>query len=101
MEKFKFEIGERVTFFWNFTGHSLEAKDATAKEIEDAGVWFEFDGEDDESFVAYEEMHLFLRSSGGAPEGTHALSVNQITEAHFDKNFTPEQMRKLIESLKL
>jgi len=39
----------------------MPLKSVLVKEIEDAGVWFEFDNEEDESFVTYGEMHLFIR----------------------------------------
>ncbi|WP_025716793.1 hypothetical protein [Paenibacillus sp. 1-18] len=60
MEQFKFDLDERVTFFWNLSGDAmrLTAKKATVKEIENTGVWFEFDGEEDESFVTFPDMHL-------------------------------------------
>lgn len=61
MEKFKFTEDETVTFFWNFDSKKLTGKKATVKEIEDTGVWFEFKGEGDQSFVTYSEMHLFIR----------------------------------------
>lgn len=100
MEKYHFEMNERVTFFWKFSRDAMNftAIKTTVKEIEDTGVWFQFDGEEDESFVAYPDMHLFIREGSTTPEGTQALSVNQITEAHFGK-VDPEMMIKLIESL--
>ncbi|MNW32197.1 hypothetical protein D3C74_91350 [compost metagenome] len=101
MKKFNFEVGEYVTFFWNLSEDSMKltAKKAKVTEIEDTGVWFEFDGEEGESFVTYPDMHLFIREGSVSPEGTHSLFVNQITEAHFGKNISPEEMIKLIESL--
>lgn len=98
MEKFQFEENERVTFFWNFSGNQLTGVKAMVKEIEDAGVWFEFDNEEDEFFVTFEEMHLFIREGSTTPEGTHALTVNQLTAAHFG-NVDQTAMVKLIESL--
>ncbi|WP_268626933.1 hypothetical protein [Paenibacillus alvei] len=98
MEKFQFEENERVTFFWNFSGNQLTSVKAIVKEIEDNGVWFEFDNEEDESFVTYREMHLFIRESSTTPEGTHAMTVNQLTAAHFG-NVDQAAMDELIESL--
>ncbi|MCY9543613.1 hypothetical protein M5X17_20660 [Paenibacillus alvei] len=98
MEKFDFIENDRVTFFWRFSNEKLTGVKATVKEIEDTGVWFEFDGEEDESFVTYGEMHLFIREGSTTPEGTHALSVNQLTAAHFG-NVDQAAMVKLIESL--
>ena len=52
---------------WNFSGNQLTGVKAMVKEIEDAGVWFEFDNEEDESFVTYGEMHLFIREGSTSP----------------------------------
>ncbi|NOU80616.1 hypothetical protein GC101_17265 [Paenibacillus sp. LMG 31459] len=98
MKKFTFKEGERLTFFWNRGNEALTGVKATAKDTEDQGVWFEFEGDDLESFVAYSEMHLFVREGSTQPEGTHALSVNQITEAHFG-NVDADTFLRLIESL--
>ncbi|WP_348622577.1 hypothetical protein [Paenibacillus polymyxa] len=100
METFKFELDERLTFFWNLSGDAmrLTAKKATVKEIEETGVWLEFDGEEDESFVSFPDMHLFIREGSTTPEGTQALWANQITAAHFG-DVDPEAMIELIKSL--
>lgn len=98
MEKFNFEENERITFFWNFGGNTLTGVKAMVKEIEDTGVWFEFDEEENESFVTYGEMHLFIRDSSTTPEGTHALPINRMTAAYFGSVDHAEMVR-LIESL--
>ena len=98
MEKYEFCIDEGVTFFWNRSGKSLTAVKTKVTEIEENGVWFDFEGEENESFVTFGEMHLFIREGSTVPEGTHALAVNQITAAHFG-NVDQETMIKLIESL--
>lgn len=64
MEKFDFKENKRVTFFWWFGSEKLTGVKATVKEIEDTGIWFDFDGEDDASFVTYDLELLF--SSGKA-----------------------------------
>ncbi|EPY07537.1 hypothetical protein PAALTS15_09519 [Paenibacillus alvei TS-15] len=66
------------------------------KEIEDTEIWFDFDGEEDDSFVTYDlEMHLFIREGSKTPEGIHTLMVNQLTTAH-SGNVDHAAMVKLI-----
>lgn len=98
MEKFDFRENEHVTFFWNFNNENLTGVKATVKEIEDNGVWFEFEGEEDEFFVTFPEMQLFIRQGSTTPEGTQALSVNKITAAHYGNEY-PDKMKHLIKSL--
>jgi hypothetical protein len=62
-------------------------------------VWFE--NEEDELFITYPEMHLFLRDGSNVLEGTEALAVNQITSTQFDGGVDPEALRKLIESISI
>ncbi|OAB40863.1 hypothetical protein PMSD_00890 [Paenibacillus macquariensis subsp. defensor] len=93
-EKYHFELGERVTFFWKFAGDDrMTPKWATTKEIEDMGVWFEFIGEEDESFVTYPEMHLFIRESSNDSRRNRGAFVNEITKAHFGDNLDPDVCR--------
>lgn len=81
--------------------HLMWMRKRQEKEIEDTGIWFDFDGEEDESFVTYDlEMHLFIREGSKTPEGIHTLMVNQLTTAHFG-NVDHAAMVKLIESLEL
>lgn len=100
MERFDFTPGEEVTFFWKLTSDPtrLSAAKAIAVENEETGVWFDFGDEEDESFVNFADMHLFIRDNSNIVEGTEALSVNVITKA-IDDNISPSELKKLIASL--
>lgn len=85
MEKFDFSIGEGITFVWRFTKDELTPKHCTVSEIEKDGIWVEFDDEpENEYYIVFEEMHLFIRDGSNKPEGTKALQIDEITRKFFN-----------------
>ncbi|MCY9708265.1 hypothetical protein M5X00_13145 [Paenibacillus alvei] len=51
---------------------------------EENGIWVEFDRDpENESFIPFIDMNLFMRDGAKRPEGHMALTVNEITLKHF------------------
>jgi hypothetical protein len=80
--KFNFTEGEEITFVWRFKGKdSLTFKHGVVDEIEDSGIWFGFDDDEENvSFIPYSDMHCFYRAGSEDLEGTIAGELGKVVD---------------------
>lgn len=50
-DKYVFAEGERVIFYFNYDGKDLTAEEARISEIEEEGVWVEFDRDPENEYL--------------------------------------------------